>query len=117
MNSKREERAIDALLVSQLRSNRDNVESLPELTSVERMTLDSLGADFVDRLLAGDVKCADIEEDVEKGEELVCGSAFGMNRAKELDETTRQELDRKRQEIIDRVKKNNEGSSDDSVEQ
>lgn len=117
MNSKREERAIDALLVSQLRSNRVNVESLPELTDLERAALDSLGTDFVDRLLAGEVRKLSDESEMEAKEELACGSAFGLNRAKDIDETTRQELDRKRQEIIDRINQIEEGATDASIEQ
>lgn len=103
MNSKREERAIDALLVSQLRSNRECIESLPELTDLEREALNSLGDDFMDRLIAGDIKSS-VPAESNCHEEIACGPAFGMNRAKDLDEVTRQELDRKRQEIIDRIK-------------
>jgi len=111
MSSKREERAIDALLVSQLRSNRECVESLPELTEIEKEALNSLGDDFVDRLLAGEVR-ASVPAEMDDQEEIVCGPAFGMNRAKDLDESTRQELDRKRQEIIDRIRQiENEGGN------
>jgi hypothetical protein len=103
MNSKREERAIDALLVSQLRSNRECIESLPELTDLEREALNSLGYDFMDRLIAGYIKSS-VPAESNCHEEIACGPAFGMNRAKDLDEVTRQELDRKRQEIIERIK-------------
>lgn len=58
MLSEREERALDALIVSQLRGTQDDeidVEHLPELTNKEREALDSFGDDFVDRLLAGEI--------------------------------------------------------------
>ncbi len=115
MNSKREELAIDALLVSQLRTNRENVESLPELTNEDIQAIDSLGADFVDRLLRGEVKARE-HNAVEPKDELVCGPAFGLNRAKDVDETTRQELDINRQEIIDRIKQIEEGIRNGDVE-
>ena len=116
MNIKREERAIDALLVSQLRSNRESIQSLPELTDLEREALNSLGDDFVDRLVAGEIRkvCADVEAKQE--EEVACGPAFGLNRAIDIDETTREELDRKRQEIIDRINQIEGGTNDASVQ-
>lgn len=55
MQNIREERALDALIVSQLRAtDNDEVdaEHLPELTDEERKALDSLGPDFVDKLLS-----------------------------------------------------------------
>ncbi len=113
MNSKREECAIDALLVSQLRSNRTDVESLPELNEEEQEVLGTLGDDFVERLLAGDLtEVCDAPEDVEP-EATLCGPAFGLNRAKDIDEETKIELDRKRKEIIDRLKED-DGAHDDA---
>lgn len=56
--NEREERAFDALIVSQLRAARHDeidLEHLPELTDKEREALDSLGPDFVARLLAGEI--------------------------------------------------------------
>lgn len=55
----REERAADALLVSLLRrvdKDDDYIDPkhLPQLTDDERAAVDALGADFVDRLLAGE---------------------------------------------------------------
>lgn len=113
MNVNREKRAIDALLVSQLRSGDIRIDQLPELTVLEKEKLDSLGPDYVDRLLAGSVvpishHCsAPIEE-------LTCSGAFGMNRAEGIDETTRSELDEQRQKIIDRIKKLESENNGDS---
>lgn len=112
MNSKREERAIDALFVSQLRSNRTDVESHPELNEQESKILQSLGSDFVERLLAGEIGEVCDTREVNETEEALCGPAFGLNRAKDIDEETRQELDIKRQEIIDRLKRSREDDRD-----
>jgi hypothetical protein len=115
MNSKREERAIDALLVSQLRSDRENVDSLPELSELEREAIDSLGPDFVSRLLAGQVVEVPLENDMEHSKEIACGPAFGLNRAKDIDDVTREELDRKRQAIIDQLNRKNGEPNDGHV--
>jgi len=114
MDGKREDRAIDALIVSQLRSNRIDVdiEQLPELTQEEREQLDSLGEDFVDRLLAGEVLPVVGEDIIEEREVSTAGGVFGMNRAKDVDEDTKKELDQNRQEIIDRIKEQEESDGD-----
>lgn len=53
----RDQRALDALFVSQLRrherSDEVDIEHLPKLTKEDKEALDSLGPDFVGRLLAG----------------------------------------------------------------
>lgn len=104
MGSEREKRAIDALIVSQLRAcDETDINHLPELTDEEREALDSLGPDFVDKLLTGDIEPT--EHASEELELAGAGEAFGMNRAKDVDEETKEELDQKRQEIIDRIKK------------
>lgn len=112
MNSKREERAIDALFVSQLRSNRTDVKSHPELNEQEREQLRSLGDDFVDRLFAGDVEEICGTDEVEQSDAALCGTAFGLNRAKDIDKETKAELDQKRKEIIERAKKSKEDRDD-----
>lgn len=105
MGSEREQRALDALIVSQLRAcDETDVDHLPELTDEEREALDSLGPDFVDRLLAGEIEPA-AEDPAVESELATTGEAFGMNRAKDIDKYTKEELDRKRKEIIDRIKK------------
>jgi hypothetical protein len=54
----REERALDAIIVSCLRCPDDDGDvdagSLPELTDEDRAATDALGPDFIDRLLAGE---------------------------------------------------------------
>lgn len=114
MDSKREDRAIDALIVSQLRSNRIDVdiEQLPELTQEEREQFNSLGEDFVDRLLAGEVLPVVEEEISEERDIATAGGVFGMNRAKDVDEDTKKELDQNRQEIIDRIKEQEDSDGD-----
>lgn len=114
MSSEREERALDALIVSQLRAcDETDVNHLPELTDEEREALDSLGAGFVDKLLAGEIEPF-FENPIEESDLAVAGEVFGMNRAEDIDEETKEELNRKRKEIIDRFKKEREG--DQSVE-
>src|SRR5262249_48256636 len=54
-----EERALDALLVSTLRrvEKDDDLiepEKLPQLTEEEKSAMNALGADFIDRILAGE---------------------------------------------------------------
>lgn len=112
MNSKREERAIDALFVSQLRSNRTDVESHPELNEHDREQLRSLGDDFIERLFAGEVEEICGTDEIEEPDDALCGTAFGLNRAKDIDEETKAELDQKRQEIIERAKKTKEDRGD-----
>lgn len=112
MNSKREECAIDALFVSQLRSAPVDPESHPELSEVEIEALRTLGDDFVDRLLSGEVKDICEPAQASESEEMTCGPAFGLNRAKDIDEETKAELDQKRREIIERAKKSKEDQND-----
>ena len=115
MSSKHEERALDALIVSQLRATQDDeidVEHLPELTDEEREALDSLGSDFVNRLLAGEIE-EPSDGPPEEAELALAGEeAFGLNRAEEIDEETKEELDRKRKEIIDRIKQEDKDSGE-----
>jgi hypothetical protein len=114
MGSEREQRALDALIVSQLRAcDETDVNHLPELTDEEREALDSLGPDFVDKVLDGKIEPS-AAAPYEASELAAAGEAFGMNRAKNIDEKTKQELDRRRQEIIDRIRQLEEkdGESD-----
>jgi hypothetical protein len=56
--NEREERAFEALIVSQLRAPNDDepdMERLPILSSKEQQAMDSLGSDFVERLLEGKI--------------------------------------------------------------
>ncbi len=114
MPSEREQRALDALIVSQLRTCEDDVdvELLPELTDEERDALDSFGPKFVDNLLAGKIQSNGDEADDVPPEDCKPAVAeeevFGLNRAEEIDEETKAELDEKRKEIIDRIKREEE---------
>ena len=106
----RDQRALDALFVSQLRRHERcdevDIEHLPELTKEDIEALDSLGPDFIGRLIAGSFpKISDAPEEAD--EELLCagGMSFGMNRADEIDEQAEGEIERKRKEIEDKFKK------------
>jgi hypothetical protein len=113
MRSEREQRALDALIVSQLRAcDETHVEHLPELTDDERASLDSLGVDFVDRLLAGRIEMP-AELPREESDLAMAGEAFGMNRAEQIDEETQAELDQKRREIIERLKREEDNGKSD----
>lgn len=113
----REERALDALFVSQLRWNdAEEIDEarLPRLTDEDKAALDSLGPDFMERLLAGKVapsKTHDGPEAPECAEEEMLA---GMNRAEDIDDETAEELERKRREIIDRVKREEAEEQDDA---
>ncbi len=111
MPSEREQRALDALIVSQLRAHEDevDVEHLPELTDEEREAMDSFGPNFIDNLLAGEIQPKADDDPPEDCELAVAGEeVFGMNRAEEIDEETAEELEKKRKEIIDRIKREEE---------
>lgn len=114
MPSEREQRALDALIVSQLRAGEDevDVEHLLELTDEERDALDSFGPKFVDNLLAGKIQPKGnkaVDDPPEDCELAVAGEeVFGLNRAEEIDEETAEELGEKRNEIIERIKREEE---------
>jgi hypothetical protein len=105
--SEREQRALDALFVSQLRTgceDETDTEHLPQLTTEERKAMDSFEPDFVRKLLTGEIGEAERAETADCEELVLTGEVFGMNRAYELDDATTKELDRQRQEIINRAK-------------
>jgi hypothetical protein len=114
----REERALDALLVSALRrAEKDGDEidpkRLPKLSEAERTAMNALGSDFMQRLLAGNrpiQKAAEQEQEGQTGEtsELaLAGSDMGcgLNRAEELNDESTEEIDRQKREIIERKKR------------
>lgn len=121
----RDERALDALLVSQLRTDEvdstDN-EHLPQLSEADEAAILALGDDLVDRLLADEIgpafehfseECA--YEDTEENDcvELVGAGTSGLNRAAELDEETAQELNRRREAIVRQARAKQHGTQVD----
>src|SRR3954466_14313607 len=73
----REERAVDALLVSALRQHETEVgdvdpKKLPQLTEEEKAAMKALGGDFIQRLLAGERPLGDAAEQRE-GDDEECG--------------------------------------------
>jgi hypothetical protein len=121
----REERAVDALLVSALRL-KDNdgtdvdPERLPQLTEEEKAAMKALGSNFIQRLLAGErpltVTEAPKEDCPDKSDELTLagsGADTRLNRAEEVDEQTQQELDEREREILQRkARERKEGGGD-----
>jgi len=110
----REERAVDALLISALRQKEGhgtdtNAKSLPELSEEERAAMKALGSNFIQRLLAGerpltalaspDGDCPDESEEVALAGSVADSS---LNRAEELDDETTLELERREREILER---------------
>src|SRR5947208_10595611 len=92
----REERAADALLVSLLRrvdKDDDYIDPkhLPQLTEEELAAVDALGADFVDRLLAGERPLAAPTNDgPDESNVALAGSGAdtSFNRAEFVDDVT-----------------------------
>ena len=126
-NREREERAIDALLISALRREGSEVEvdpaRLPKLNDAERAAMESLGENYIDKLLASEA--ADYQEsglpvrevNMDESNDLALagsGSAWGLNRAEGIDELTAEELERRKKEILERLakeKREKEGGS------
>lgn len=105
----REERAFEALIVSQLRKECDpdkvKPEDLPTLTPKEKAALKALGPNLVDRLWNQGKQSsppAPVQSRPIPTGDLV------MNRADDVDEETADELARRKAELIERMKKLNE---------
>src|SRR5690349_9147197 len=120
----REERAVDALLVSLLRrvdKDDDYIDPkhLPQLTDEERAAVDALGVDFIDRLLAGErplaAKPTPTVGGPDESEIALAGSGAdtSFNRAEVVDDVTTEELDEREREIIERKRRERkEGGGD-----
>ena len=114
----REQEALDALIVSQLRGHgcdgdEVGLDELPGLTDEEKAGLKALGPNYIERLLSGETPPRPGSQDPPKGEcrePAMAGGelAFGLNRAEEIDPEVAAELARRRQEIIDRVRRRRE---------
>jgi hypothetical protein len=101
----REERAFEALIVSQLRKECDPAkvkpEDLPPLTDKEKAAIAAFGPNLVERLWNQEKKSAP-PVPVQTGQ--VITGQFVMNRAREGSEQTKDELDRKRAQLLERMK-------------
>jgi len=110
----REERALDALLVSTLRrvDKEDDIvgaDKLPQLTEEEKAAMNALPPDFLDRIVAGERPIARREtpkhaDHDESGDLALAGSGADtcLNRAEDVDDDTAAELERREREIIER---------------
>jgi hypothetical protein len=120
-DKEREERALEALIVSRMRAAcGDEVDpsKLPGLTDEQKASLKCLKPGFIQDLIKrADTEADDPDED-EAGEteyedsELLCGS--GMNRAEEIDDEANEELKRKRKELLDKLKEEGDARRDRS---
>jgi hypothetical protein len=121
----REERALDALLVSILRrvDKDDDIvepEKLPQLTEEEKAAMNSLGTDFLDRILAGErpVPRKPKPDRPNESEDIAlagCSADTSMNRAEEVDDATQQELDQREREILERKARERRKSGGDAT--
>jgi hypothetical protein len=116
----REERALEALIVSRLRAAcGDEVDpsKLPGLTDEQKASLECLKPGFIEDLIKQvDAEAVDDpqEDEAEEAEyadsELLCGS--GMNRAEEIDDEANEELKRKRKELLEKLKEEGDARRD-----
>jgi len=111
--NEREERALDALLVTTLRRiEKDDelidIEKLPELTAEEQEAAASvLDDEFIKLILAGGrpLTASPKKNSPEGSDELAlagCGTDYSFNRAEVVDDATLEELDRQQREALDR---------------
>jgi hypothetical protein len=110
----REERALDALLVSILRRvDKDDditeLDKLPQLTDEEKSAMNALGTDFIDRILGGERPIPPGEkpkkDDHDECQEVaLAGSGTGcsLNRAEEVNDETTEELEQREREVLER---------------
>jgi hypothetical protein len=119
----REERALDALLVSILRrvdKDDDIVEpdKLPQLTDEEKAAMNALGTDLIDRILAGERPIPPREDPTkdhpDDDEAALAGSGAdcSLNRAEEVDDETAEELEQREREILERKARGRKESGD-----
>jgi hypothetical protein len=111
----REDCAVDALIASALRGENASPEIdpslLPELTNEEKAALRNLPADFIDMLWQhppGEEaeKVCQVDSDENLTHDLAysgSSSGHGLNRADELDARTKEEIERNKQKILERV--------------
>jgi len=105
-DEKREERALDALIVAALRADIGKVppppdQGFPDLTEEDRRALDALGPDFIKRLLAGQQPSERPSERESVQRELTSAS---MHRGGDEGKPT----DKAREEMEQRIKENEE---------
>ncbi|MCB7129870.1 MAG: hypothetical protein J3T61_10085 [Candidatus Brocadiales bacterium] len=105
----REERAFEALIVSQLRKECDldkvNPEDLPSLTAKEKAALEALNPGLVERLWNEGKK---IFPQASAPSRLAPTGELVLNRAEDVNKDTAEELARHRAELLERMKKLNE---------
>lgn len=110
--NEREERALDALLVTTLRRiEKDDElidpEKLPELTEEERAAMSVLNDDFIKQILAGGrpLTAKPKATSPEGSDELALagsGTDCSFNRAEVVDDATLEELERQQREALKR---------------
>ena len=109
---KKEERAFDALIVSQLRKTRDimKLDDLPPLSDDELAAMDGIPADIIPTMWAEE--CSGTGTSCEMEEEDDCAlagagdsSLYGMDRSTKMDEDDKATLDESRDDAREEIKK------------
>jgi hypothetical protein len=110
----REERALDALLVTTLRRVEKDDEiihpdKLPQLTEEEKAAMSELGGDFIKRILAGErplaaksKKTKDCPQETEEPVLEASGADCSFNRAEVIDDATSEEINEQEREVLRR---------------
>ena len=107
----REDRALEALIVWNLRPDKDclDPEMLPPLPEEVKASLRSFRPGFIKGLIS-EVDAADAEpieaDSVEQTGDLEL--VHGMNRAEDIDEGTDEELKQRRKEVLDELRREKE---------
>ena len=110
--NKREERAFDALIVSQLRRKRDILkqEDLPQLSDEELAAMESIPETIIWTMWTEE--CSGTGPTCEESEEEDCALAgagdsfnFGMDRSAKMEEEDKCTLDASREEAREEIKK------------
>ena len=102
--NRQEVRAFDALIVSQLRRERDinNLDDLPELSDEELAAMDNVPANIIESMWEEESAGTEPKCEEEEGDCALAGAGedvnFGMDRATEMDEEDKDTLDSSRAE-------------------
>ena len=123
-NSKRENEALDALMVAAFRMSTPDertdceealnlVRAKPKLSPDDEAAIKSLGPDFVEKLLIEGARKLSREEGASNWDREIEDAYAAMNRGnadESLSDQTRQEIERKRQELLGEDYKKEDGA-------
>jgi hypothetical protein len=116
-----EKRALEALIVSRLRAGcgeQAEPDKLPSLSEREKASLKCLKPGFIQHLIESAAEHAEHAEEEECEEPIESSDVgnrelvHGMNRADDIDDVTEAELRKKRQEMQDKMREEQDGGRD-----